>query len=77
VLKAWFVLAALVGGAVMVLEYWYSFKPFPVHPLDIYAYGFLGFVAALLVGCVAAWAFAPDWLRRMGRTEERGDAAAV
>lgn len=69
-LRSWFIPAALIGGAVMVLEYWYSFKPFPVHPIDIYAYGFLIFVALLLLACVAAWIFAPDWLRRMGETEE-------
>jgi amino acid transporter len=72
--KAWFLLAAFVGGAVMILEYWYSFKPFPAHPLDLYTYGFLGFVAVLLVGCVVAWVVAPDWLRRMGTTEEGSEA---
>lgn len=75
--RAWFVLAAIVGGAVMVLEYWYSFKPFPVHPIDIYAYAFIGFVGVLLVSCVAAWIFAPDWLRRMGSTEEPEEAAVA
>jgi amino acid transporter len=78
IVKAWFVPAAVIGGAVMVLVYWYSFKPFPVHPVDIYAYAFIIFVGLLLLACVAAWIFAPDWLRRMGRTEEpeSGEGAA-
>jgi amino acid transporter len=75
-MKAWFVPAALIGGGVMVLEYWYSFKPFPAHPIDIYAYAFLIFVAVLLVGCVVAWIVAPAWLRRMGSTEEPAPAGA-
>jgi amino acid transporter len=75
--RSWFIPAALIGGAVMVIEYWYSFKPFPVHPVDIYAYAFLIFVAVLLLACVAAWIFAPDWLRRMGRTEEPEPADAT
>jgi amino acid transporter len=70
--KAWFILAAIVGGGVMVLVYWYSFKPLPPHPIDLYVYGFAAFVAALLIGCVVAWIFFPDWLRRMGRTEDEG-----
>jgi amino acid transporter len=74
-MKAWFVLAALVGGGVMVLVYWYSFKPLPPHPIDLYVYGFAAFVAALLVGCVVAWIVAPDWLRRMGTTEEGSEAS--
>lgn len=69
--RAWFVIAAVITGAVMVLEYWYSFNPLPAHPADLYVYGFAIFVGLLLVACVAAWLLAPDWLRRMGRLEER------
>jgi amino acid transporter len=76
-MKAWFVLAAIVGGAVMVLVYWYSFKPLPPHPIDLYVYGFAAFVAALLIGCVVAWVRFPDWLRRMGRTEEDDAGASL
>jgi amino acid transporter len=67
--RAWFILSAVVAGAVMVLVYWYSFNPLPEHPVNIYVYGFAAFVAALLVGCLVARAVAPDWLGRMGRVE--------
>jgi amino acid transporter len=66
----WFVLAALIAGAVMALEYWYSFNPLPAHPLDLYVYGFGIFGGLLVIGCGVAWIVAPDWLRRMGRLEE-------
>ena len=68
--RAWFPLAAVVAGAVMVLEFWYSFNPLPAHPLDLYVYGFAIFVGVLLIGCVAGWVAAPNWMRRMGRIEE-------
>ncbi len=68
--RAWFLIAAVVAGAVMVLEYWYSFNPLPAHPVDLYVYGFAIFVGLLLVACVTSWVLAPDWLRRMGRIEE-------
>lgn len=71
--KAWFVASGVIGGGVMVLEYWYSFNPLPPYPIYIYVYIFAGFVAALVAACCVAWLVAPQWLRRMGSLEETAD----
>jgi amino acid transporter len=69
--KAWYWLAAVVAGGVMILVYWYSFIPMPASPVDLFVYSFLVYVGLLLVCCVVAWLRAPNWLRRMGTLEEK------
>ena len=68
--RPWFVIASILGGAVMVLVYWYSFNPLPAPPGDKWVYTFAIFIGVLLVGCLVAWLFARNWLEKMGRIEE-------
>ena len=69
-------LAALVGGAVMGIEFYFSFIPMPASPLNFFVYAFAASVAATLVGSAVAARFAPGWFRRIGTTEEPSVAAA-
>lgn len=67
--------AGLVGAAVMVIEFYYSFNPMPTGPLRIFVYVFAAIVIAALAGSLIAHRVAPAWLRRVGQTEEPlGDA---
>jgi amino acid transporter len=72
-LKAWFLIAAVVAGGVMILEFWYSFHPLPAYPVNWFVYGFGAYVALLLVACVVSSIFAPRWLQKMGKLEEKAD----
>jgi amino acid transporter len=69
--QAWFILAAVVAGAVLIIEYWFSFVPLPSYPLDVYAIAFAIFAAVLALACVAARIWAPNWISRIGRFEEQ------
>lgn len=68
--RKWFIIAAVVAGAFMILAYWYSFDPLPAYPVSSFVYGFAAFVGLLIVGALVARVVAPEWLRSMGRTEE-------
>jgi amino acid transporter len=67
--RAWFVLAALIASAVMVLEFWYSFNPIPAYPLRVWVYIFGGFLVVMLIACVVGKVWARPWLRRVGTFE--------
>jgi uncharacterized membrane protein YfcA len=63
-------IAGLIGAAVMVIEFYYSFNPMPTGPLSIFVYVFAATAIASFVGSLIAHRVAPDWLRRVGQTEE-------
>jgi amino acid transporter len=68
--KAWYLIAAVIAGGIMILEYWYSFNPLPPWPLSVYVKGFAVFVVLLVIGCVVTRLAAPAWMSRIGSFEE-------
>lgn len=73
--RAIFLAAALVGGAVMVIEYWFSFNPFPPMPLRNWALGFVVFVAVLVLVTAVLLVRGRGWLDRIGATEDLSASA--
>jgi amino acid transporter len=64
------IVAGLVGAAVMVIEFYYSFNPMPTGALAIYVYIFAAGTIAATIGGIIAYKLAPSWVRRVGQTEE-------
>ena len=74
-LTARIALAGAIGMLVMVLEFFYSFHPLPIGSLRDFVIGFAAFEVALVVACIVARLAAPQWVARVGKTQDSSSDA--